>query len=224
MMKHKTTDIRPTGDRYGFSMEPTPERNRIFRGIICLLNGFLVFCSTFGTVGGVLNAFEVSYDQWTVFVLLLLLSFALAFLHYNKLFFYVLYPLIFLSFTFAIMQNRVLANSGFQSFVSVMYEAYSSYFDLPASREAAIANTDSYLTITVAAVFVGFVLALLLNIAVSTYMNVLDTILLTAPILQLGIYIEKYPNPAYFIPLVFSYIAIGILGRFRHHQIPQKRN
>ena len=221
--KSKLAVMAASDKAHGFSMNQTPTDNRIYRGTICLLNGFLIFCATFGTVGGILNAFEVVYNLTAVFFILFFLCFTLAFLHYNKIFFNLFYPLIFILFTFSIMQNRILANSGFQSFVSILYDEYSSYFDLPASREAAIANTNSYLTITVAAIFVGFVLALLINIAVSTHMSALATILLTAPVLQLGIYIEKYPNPIYFVPLIFSYIAIEILGRFRHYQIPQKK-
>jgi len=221
--KSKLAVMAASDQAHGFSMNSTPTDNRLYRGIICLLNGFLIFCATFGTIGGILNAFEVAYNLTAVFFILFFLCFTLAFLHYNKVFFNLFYPLIFILFTFTIMQNRILANSGFQSFVSVLYEEYSSYFELSASREAAIANTNSYLTVTVAAIFVGFVLALLINIAVSTHMSALTTILLTAPILQLGIYIEKYPSPIYFVPLVFSYIAIGILGSFRHYQIPQKK-
>ncbi|MBR1693118.1 MAG: transglutaminase domain-containing protein [Lachnospiraceae bacterium] len=221
--KNRLAALAASDRANGFSIDLTPDGNRLYRGIICLLNGFLIFCASFGTVGGLLNAFEVAYNEATLFFVLLLLCFMLAFLHYNKICFNLFYPLIFVAFTITIMQSRILANSGFQSFVSILYEEYSSYFDLSASREVTVGNANTYLTITVAAIFVGFVLALLINIAVSTYMSVLWTILLTAPILQFGIYIEKYPSPIYFIPLVFSYIAIGILGSFRHYRIPQKK-
>lgn len=219
--KKATAKISETS--YGFSMEKTPEDNKIYRGTVCMLKGFLIFCATFGTIGGLLNAFSIQYHLPAVFFTLLLLCFTLSFLHYNKLVFNVCYPTIFVLFTIAIFRNRVLANSGFQSFVSILYEAYSSYFELTSLRETNIANTNQYQTITVAAIFVGFVLALLLNIAISSYMSIFFTLLLTAPLLQIGIYIEKYPSPVYFIPLVFAYIAIGILGSFKHHLIPQKK-
>ena len=217
----KTTSKAPIS--YGFTFAKTPDDNRLYRGIICLLKGALVFCATFGTLGGLLSAFQINYNISLVFFTLLILCFALAFLHYNRIVFNLCYPVIFVFFTVSIFRNRVLANSGFQSFISILYEEYSSYFELTALREANIANTNQYLTISIALLFVGFVLALLLNIMISSYMSVLGTILLTAPILQIGIYIGKYPNSIYFVPLVFSYIAIGVLGRFKHHLIPQKK-
>lgn len=221
--KNKLAVIAAADRAHGFTMDQTPENNHLYRGIICLLNGFLIFCASYGTIAGLLSAFAVSYNHSALFWVLLILCFMLAFLHFNKFFFNLFYPLIFVVFTYAIMQSRILANSGFQSFVSIMYEEYSSFFELTSSREATVGNTNSYLTITVAALFVGFVLALLINIAVSSHMSALSVILLTAPILQLGIYIGKYPNPIYFVPLVFSYIAIGILGSFTHYRIPQKK-
>lgn len=223
MKWNKKTTFPQSNTSYGFTLAKTPADNEIYRGMICMLKGILVFCATFGTIGGLLDSFSVHYNITAVFFVLLLLCFSLSFLHYNKVIFYVCYPLIFVFFTIAIFRNRLLANSGFQSFVSILYEAYSSHFELTAVRETSIANTNQYLTITVAFIFVGFVLALLLNIVVSSYMSVLATILLTAPFLQIGIYIGNYPSPLYFIPLIFSYIAIGVLGRFKHHLIPQKK-
>lgn len=208
---------------YGFTFEKTPADNEIYRGTICMLKGVLVFCATFGTIGGLLDAFSVYYNTAALFFVLLLLCLSLSFLHYNRVIFNICYPVIFVFFTVTIFRNRILANSGFQSFVSILYEEYSSHFELTSVREANIANTNQYLTVTVAFLFVGFVLALLLNIVISTHMSVLGTILLTAPILQVGIYIEKYPSSIYFVPLIFSYIAIGVLGRFKHHMIPQKK-
>lgn len=222
-MKWNKKTTPDTSNSYGFTFAKTPVDNQIYRGIICMLKGLLVFCATFGTLGGLLSAFDVNYNTVAVFFVLLFLCLSLSFLHYNKIIFNICYPIIFIFFTVAIFRNRVLANSGFQSFISILYEEYSSHFELTALREANIANTNQYLTITVAFIFVGFVLALLLNIVISSHMSVFVTILLTASILQVGIYIGKYPKSIYFVPLIFSYIAIGVLGRFNHHLIPQKK-
>lgn len=208
---------------YGFTMEQTPLNNRLYRGLICLLKGILVFSATYGTIAGLLSAFSIEYAKPVVFIILLFLSFCLSGLHYNRIVFNCGYPIIFVIFTWSIVRFRSLANSGFQTFVSTLYEYYSSHFQLSSLREVTVSNTDRYLTITVAAIYVGFALALLLNIAISTYMNVFLTLLLTAPILQLCIYINLYPSPFYFIPLIFSYIAVGILGSFRHHSIPTQK-
>lgn len=217
----KLNRIAPSGAAFLF--EQTPENNRLHRWMICLLKGFLIFCTSFGTIAGVLSAFSVSYQEPALFFVLLFLCFCLAGLHYNRLVFHLFYPVIFILFTGTIFKYRRLANSGFQAFMSILYEEYSAHFELSFIRETLETNTNRYLTITVAAIFVGFVLALLINVAISTHMSVLLTILLTAPILQVGIYIGLYPEPVYFVPLVFSYLAIGILGSFKHHAIPSRK-
>lgn len=223
-MKMKNSKAnRITPSEAAFFFEQTPENNHLYRWLICLLKGFLIFCATFGTIAGVLNAFSISYNEPALFFVLLFLCFCLAGLHYNRLVFNLFYPVIFVLFTGTIFKYRRLANSGFQAFMSILYEEYSSHFELSFIRETLETNTNRYLTITVAAIFVGFVLALLINVAISTHMSVLLTILLTAPILQVGIYIGLYPEPIYFVPLVFSYLTIGILGSFKHHAIPSRK-
>lgn len=206
----------------GYHLSTSPTEVTLHRGIVCLIHGFLIFCATFGSVGGVLNAFEISYNIPLFFFLMLALCFLLGFLHYNRMLFYTLYPVIFVGFTFSIIRNRLLANSGFQNFVTILYDAYTGYFDMDSIRDVTVANTDVYQTVTVAAIYVGFVFALILNIVISSHMSVTGTILLTSPILMLGIYINRYPHFLYFAPLVFSYLTIGLLGRFQHYEIPKK--
>lgn len=217
--KHKLMSTKS----YGFTMEQTPMNNRLYRGLICLLKSILVFSAAYGTIAGLLSAFSIDYAKPVVFVALFLLALCLSGLHYNRIVFNCGYPIIFVLFTWSIIRFRSLANSGFQTFVSIVYEHYSSHFQLSSLREVTVSNTNQYLTITVAAIYVGFALSLFLNIAISTYMNAFFTILFTAPILQLCIYIDLYPSPVYFIPLIFSYITVGILGSFRHHNIPTRK-
>lgn len=222
--KKQAAKMAASMEASGYQLAITPTEVTLHRGIVCLIHGFLIFCAAFGSIGGVLNAFQVSYNVPLFFFLMLALCFLLGFLHYNKGFFYALYPVIFIGFTFSIIRNRLLANSGFQNFVTVLYDAYTDYFDLDSIRDVTVANTDVYQTVTVAAIYVGFVFALILNMVIASHMSVIGTILLTFPILMLGIYIDRYPHFLYFIPLVFSYLAIGLLGRFKHYEIPQKKN
>ena len=222
--KKQAARLAAAKEASGYHLSTSPTEVTLHRGIVCLIHGFLIFCATFGSVGGVLNAFEVTYNIPLFFFLMLALCFLLGFLHYNRVLFYTLYPVIFVGFTFSIIRNRLFANSGFQNFVTILYDAYTGYFDMDSIRDVTVSNTDVYQTVTVAAIYVGFVFALILNIVISSHMSVTGTILLTSPILMLGIYINRYPHFLYFIPLVFSYLAIGLLGRFQHYEIPKKEN
>ena len=207
---------------YGFSFPEEPVKFSSRPAVLCLLKSLLVFCASFGTLGGLLSAFSVNYNVLLVMGLLLIISFILGFLHYNSFIFNTVYPLIFVIFTYSIIKCRIIANSGFQTFVSVLFEEYSSYFELALIREVTVDYSNQYLAITVAAIFVGFFLALLLNIAISSYMSLPLTLLLTFPFLQLAIYIEKYPSPFYLFLILFSYVTIGILKRSKHFDLPLK--
>ncbi|MBD5544447.1 MAG: transglutaminase domain-containing protein [Lachnospiraceae bacterium] len=208
---------------YGFSFPAEPASFTPNMAVLCTVKAMLVFCATWGTIGGLLSAFSIRYNSALVMTALLLISFILAFLHYNAVIFNMVYPVLFVIFTYAIIQCRIIANSGFQSFISVLFEEYSSYFNLSLSREVTISFGDQYLAITVASIFVGFFLALLLNIAISTYMSLLLTLMLTFPLLQLAIYIEKYPDIPFLCFILSSYVIVGILGRSRHYDLPLKK-
>lgn len=217
--KKDTIDV----NKYGFSFHEEPFDFSANVLIICIIKALLVFCSVTGTLGGLLSAFHINYNKGLFLLAMAVLSFTLAFLHYNNILFNTMYPILFFLFAFLIMRYRFIVMSGYQSFINVLFTEYTSYFDLLLSREVSIPYQNQYVSITVAAVFIGFFLALLLNIAVSTYMSLFAMLLLTFPFLQLSIYIEKFPSTIYLILLLFSYVATGILGRSRHFELPLKK-
>lgn len=209
--------------KYGFSFHEDPVDFSANIFIICLIKAMLVFCCVTGTLGGLLSAFHINYNKGLFLLVMGVLSFTLAFLHYNNILFNTLYPILFFLFAFLIIRNRIIVMSGYQSFITVLFEEYTSYFDLIISREVSIPYKNQYVSITITAIFIGFFIALLLNIAVSTYMSLFLMLLLTFPFLQLSIYIEKFPSAIYLILILFSYVATGILGRSKHFEIPLKK-
>ena len=53
-------------------------------------------------------------------------------------------------------------------------------------------------------------------------MNLFFVFLLTFPIFQLGIYIDKMPTLPYFVLLLFSYFMIFLLKQSRHFRLPYR--
>ena len=53
-------------------------------------------------------------------------------------------------------------------------------------------------------------------------MNLFFVFLLTFPIFQLGIYIDKMPALPYFVLLLFSYFMIFLLKQSRHFRLPYR--
>ncbi len=207
---------------YGFSFGSQPLTRCSDRILLCALKGLFIFAAVYGALGGVISSFSLPCYPIAIAVILLFLSMSLAFLHYNRIVFNACYPVVFIVFTYAIFTYRYHVYSGFQAFLNILQEEYSTYFDLSILREATEYYSDRNMTITIAAVFIGFFLNVLLNIAISEYMSLPLVILLTFPIFQLGIYIEKAPAFPYLVLLLFSYFMIAILKRSEHYLLPYR--
>lgn len=221
-LKKKKKNTISDSDRYGFLFAPQPLTVCSDRVLSCALKGLFIFAAVYGSLGGLISSFNLPCHPFALAVILLVLSMAMAFLHYSRLVFNLFYPLTFVLFMFSIFTYRYHVYSGFQAFLNIMQEKYSTYFDLSILREANEYFADRHMTITIAAVFIGFFLVVLLNIAISEYMNLPAVILLTFPVFQLGIYIDEMPDFPYLILLLFSYFMIAILKRSEHFLLPYR--
>lgn len=202
-------------------ISPSRVPNRVF---ICLLNGILIFLASFGTVGATVSAFGLPFYFPVVCLSLLVISMYIAFIYYNKVTFYVGYILLFLIFTISIFSFYWYVNSGYQAFMNTIFEAYSDHFKLLTIREATEYITNRPLTITVTMIFVGYFLCILLNITISGYMNLIETFLITFPLLQIPLYINRLPQIGYLAILLSVYITVGILGRCGFYKMPSIKN
>lgn len=207
---------------FGYSMPDQPDTKCSNQATICAFKGFLIFAASFGTIGSVISSFSLPCYMAVIIAILFLFSMGMAFMHYNRIVFNVCYPILFLFFTYLIFQFRYQVNSGFQAFVSIMQKQYSDYYDLSIYREVTETYTNRTMTITFAAIFIGFFFCILLNIAISEYMSLALVLLLTFPVLQLGIFIHQTPDLPYFILLLFAYFSVYLLKRSRHFLMPYR--
>lgn len=202
----------------GFILEENSVHDSKDALIHCLIKGLLIFTASFGCISGVLSEFDVTYNYMLVLFVLFLSSMALSLIHLKKWLFNLGYPVIFLVFTTMLIRYRLLANSGFQALLNIVNEDYSSHFLMLFTRESTETITDRYLTITVAAVFLGIFLAILINVGTFNDMYFCTTFTLTFWPLQLGIYIGRYPSFISLILLFFSYFAVYFLKHSGHYR------
>lgn len=222
LRKKKKQDPIKDAARFGFSFAEQPLTECSDRLLSCAMKGLFIFAAVYGCLGGLISSFDLPHHPIALIIILFTLSMALAFLHYSRLIFNIFYPITFILFVFSIFTYRFYVYSGFQAFLNIMQEKYSTYFDLSILREANEYFTDRYMTITIAAAFIGFVLILLLNIAISESMDLASVILVTFPIFQLGIYIGEMPDFPYLVLLLFSYFMVGIMLCSGHHLLPYR--
>ncbi len=208
---------------FGFQVSETKAVNKDYKWIVCLTKAFIIFFASFGTVGTLIDCFDLPCNLFLTGVALFFFSIILAFLHYNRIVFNIAYPVLFLIFTFFIIQLRNYVNSGFQAFTNIVYADYGTFFELSSVREVSEFVTNRELTIPITFVFLGFFLCVLLNISISTYMSTFLTVIMTLPFIQIPLYIRKVPHPLFFFFLITAYVATGILGSSGHHMIPTKK-
>lgn len=190
--------------------------NRFF---LCFIRGVLIFMASFGTITGLVTVFNLPFHRIGVTLGILFVSMLAAFLYYNKITFYAGYFTIFFLFTIFAFSLQPYINSGFQGFVNTVYQEYSDFFYLSSVREANEMITNRYLTISITMVFVGLMMAILLNITISGHMNLIETFLITFLPLQIALYIDRLPALPYLAMLLAVYITVGILGLSGHYHM-----
>lgn len=210
---------------YGIAMPGISSDTSDNKAFLCTVRGILIFFASFGCIGGLVSAFELPFYFFPVMLSFFLVSMLIAFIYYNRLTFYLGYVVFFLCFAISIFSLYWYVNSGYQAFMNTVYEKYSDYFYLASVREATEYITNRSVTVSVAMVFVGMVLAIFLNITISNHMSLLQTFFLTFSILQVALYIQIRPPMGYLAMLLSVYIAVGFLSRSEHFATPPlKRN
>lgn len=207
---------------YGLTVGDIKSGEKKHRLLILLSRALLIFLALFGTIVGFGEAFSLPYNKAFVIISFAILSLAVSFIYCNKITFYIGYAFLFIGFMICLVRYYIYANSGFQAIINVVYEKYSDYFKLISLRQSEELNTNRYLTITVAFVFAAFVLAILLNITISGYMNLWETMLITFPFLEIPLYIGVRPPVLTLSALLCVYIAVGIMQADGDSRMPVK--
>lgn len=204
---------------HGVSLEDIRTDIPVNRFFLCFIRGILIFMASFGTITGLVTSFGLPFHWVGVTTGILMVSMLAAFLYYNKFTFYAGYVAIFLLFTVFAFSLYPYINSGFQGFINTVFQRYSNFFYLSSVREANELIANRYLTVSITMVFVGLMMAILLNITISAHMNLIETFLITFLPLQIALYIDLLPALPYLSMLLAVYITVGILGRSGHYHM-----
>lgn len=197
--------------------QPLMENGSIFQN--CFLRCLIVFLLVFGSIGGFLSAFRISYHYPLVIVFYLILSMYFSFLYASSKLLYrdIGYILFFGIFVVAIYWLRLYANSGFYVVINAVLREAKAFFELSGVREYETQIDNDYLTVAVLAIFVGMVCIIILNIWIYSTMSLIWTALLTFPLLFIPLYMKLAIDPIYVIALSAGYIAVIIFKANGHY-------
>lgn len=192
------------------------------RLVLCLFKGILIFLASYCSIVSLLDAFAIPHNKPVILAAFMFFSFCVALLYLNKIIFYSLYILMFIVFTIELARYYIYANSGFQAAINILSKEYSDYFNMMVLREAQEIVADRNLTVTVASIFLGVFIIILLNVTISGYMNVIETMVVTLPFVEICLFIHKIPPFRYMLGLLFVYSAITLLQFSRHSRMQVK--
>ncbi|MCM1180210.1 MAG: transglutaminase-like domain-containing protein [Clostridium sp.] len=184
----------------------------------CFLRSLIVFLLVFGSVGGFLSAFDISYNIGLVVVFYLLLSTYFSFLYATSKMIYrdLGYILFFGVFVGAIYLLRIYANSGFYVVINTALQYAQNFFNLSGVRQYEVQIDQAYLTVAVVAIFIGMVMIIILNIWMYSTMSIAWTILFTFPILLIPLYMMLTPGMIYLTALCAGYMAVIVFKANGH--------
>ncbi len=185
----------------------------------CFLRSVIVFLLAFGSIGGFLSAFSISYNYVFVIVSFLILSLFFSWLYALPNFFYrdLGYIVFFVGFIFAIVMFRYHANSGFYTVINRMLEEAQYFFGLSGVRQYEITIDNPYFTVAIVACFIGLVYIIIINIWLSSNVSVFWSFLITFPLYIIPLYMKLTPDLLYTVVLGTGYLLLIIFRANGHY-------
>lgn len=192
-----------------------------------LANAALVFLLVYGTLGGVLSAYDCSYNaglcMFTLFALALVLS--AAYETGKKWIQNLVSILVFLLYVYIAIRSFWTINSGYYAVVNHVFKEARSFLGISNGMEYALVVDNESVTITVFALFIGMVGIILCHFQLQHKASLLRAVLQTLPFYLIPLYFEKSPDTIHIMFLFTGYVAVGALcgGNIRTHMSGQMR-
>lgn len=184
--------------------------------VILLAKGIIVFMLTFGSIGGVLSAIGMEYNEMMFLGAVLTASICVSMIYYGPYVRDLGYVVFFGIFLAAALKYRTYINSGFYAIINELTEIVVDYYDLSGANEYSEFISNRYTTVTAAACFIGIVETLLLNINVQTKMKALRCVLLSAALYFLPVYLNQEPDMIFVFCTIVGLAGV-LLGRTGGH-------
>ena len=189
--------------------------------MLCLFRALLIFLTSYATVFGFCDAFSFTFNRTLLFGFIAFISLFMSILYINRILFYTGYAVLLILFCLAFIRYYIYVTSGFQAITNILREFYSDHFNLTLMRKSTELYEDRYVTITYALMFTTVFLAMLLNVTISRYMNLVETVFITFLFWEIPLYIGVKPPLYAMIILLGAYVCVGILraGTYSRTQV-----
>lgn len=192
-----------------------------------LAKALLLFLLVYGALGGFLSAYEIEYNNGLCMLILFVLAlFLSAVYETGKRWLTNLVSILLFSFYLYIaISNYWVINSGYYAILNRFYEEARQYLNVGSGMEYTLAIEETYMTVTMFALFLGMVGIILLNIMLQNKCSLLKVVLLTLSPYVIPLYFECSPALIYVLFLFIGYLTVAILqgGNVRENMTGQMR-
>ena len=188
-----------------------------------LINALLIWMLSYSAMDCAVSSLGITYKKPVTVFFLGIFAFLMAFMHINLISKIIGYLLVLAGFAYMVISLRLVINTGFSHILNVVMENLEEEFMLPIIRRFNLYHDDLEMAVSVCLVVIGLVLALVLNVAISEYMNPVLTLLITFPFVQVGTYIDLPPDRTSIGIYLSGIITVVILRYGRLSNIAVKK-
>ncbi len=196
------------------------------RLLTLLLKGFIVYLLSMGSIGFYLSALNINYNVVLCHVTIGIMAVLCAMLYYRLLVENMGYLFLLVIFGWLVLLFKDYINSGFYAIVNITVDEAAQYFDIDIQRLYNEQIGNRYLTVTMAAMFIGIVLDILLNVYVSRRMQYVTVIFIVMFLNVIPLYLVCEPDLFYAVMMMVGVAMTYCYKSGRHYspQISVKRN
>lgn len=186
---------------------------------LCLIKGILLFLVVYGSLHIFFEGFSIDYAKGFVAIFFFFLSILISLFYYNNLTKNIGYIAFFVVFLVGIFYFHKYINSGYSVLYNEVYDVMDEKYNFSAVKHLVEPMSDRYTSATLAIIFYGGFVFLLVNLLLAEKMSLIGTILCTFPFWQMPLYFNRNFNNLYFVMILTSYLAIALIkagGRYQH--------
>ena len=192
-----------------------------------LAKALLLFLLIYGALGGFLSALEMEYNKGLCMLVLFILALFLSAVYETgkRWLSNIASTLYFLLYLYLAVSGYRLINGGFFVIINRFYEIARQYLNVLDGMEYSLNSDETYMMVTMFALFLGMVGTILLNIMLQTKCSLFKVVCLTLPPYVIPFYFDCSPDLIYILFLLAGYLTVAILqsGNVREKLSKQMR-
>ncbi len=186
----------------------------------CLPKGIFVFLVVYGSIGGYFSAIKIEVNYIIPALVLLVAAVYVSLLFITRKMWKkdLGYILFFILYVIGIFTFRTYVNSGFAAIVNQTREQGEVYYRLTTDTQFSEAIDDRYQSVTLAYVFIGLFLILLMNLFISNYMNLKTVLFVSLMFYGFPLFFRGEPGVVFVICMVTGYVGIYLMKNSGHYK------